>query len=174
MLQNTTGEEEFWLYRNSVTIKVRDHGANITAEGPMYKVNNRADQVMALLTNISSYLPDMNVTITGHDVPFIVLGGAHKEQHLEAAAKGEYIDDFATYKEDWSKDGWSLMCPPGTPLREASTYVNRTEWYAPEQTSFIGVDHLSAMDVCKHPENQAIHGYTAWCVSFLSISTLER
>jgi hypothetical protein len=56
------------------------------------------------------------------------------------------------------------MCPPGSPLREASTYENRTEWYGADKTSFIGTDHVAAMDVCSHPENQAIHGYTAWFV----------
>jgi hypothetical protein len=118
MLQNTTGEEEFWLYKNSVTIKVRENGSNITAEGPMYHANDRADQVMALLTNISTLLPgDMNITITGHDVPFIVIGGAHKKQHVEAAEKGEYIDDFDTYQEDWSSASFSL---PFLPLRSES------------------------------------------------------
>ncbi|GAA5872179.1 hypothetical protein JCM8547_003827 [Rhodosporidiobolus lusitaniae] len=162
MLQNVSQEEEFWLHKHSVTIKVREKGMKVTAEGPFYKINNRADQTMALLQGMSQFLPDLNITITGHDVPWIVLGGEHKQQHIEAAKRGEYIDDFATHKEDWSKDGWTLMCPPDSPMAQLSTFENRTEWSASDKKSFIGTDHLSAMDVCKHPENQAIHGYTSW------------
>ncbi|GAA5838300.1 hypothetical protein JCM11251_003457 [Rhodosporidiobolus azoricus] len=156
------GEEEFWLHKHSVTIKVREKGTQVTADGPMRKTNNRADQILALMDGFSKFLPDLNITITGHDVPWIVISGDHKKQHIEAAERGEYLDDFGTYKEDWSRDGWNLMCPPDSPLRQSSRFENRTEWLAPEKTSFIGVNHVKAMDVCYHPENQAIHGYTAW------------
>ncbi|GAA5909757.1 hypothetical protein JCM6882_002666 [Rhodosporidiobolus microsporus] len=161
-IKSEQGEEEFWLHQHSVTIKVREKGTQVTADGPMRTTNNRADQILALMNGISEFLPDLNITITGHDVPWIVLDGEHKKKHIEAAERGEYLDDYATYQEDWSRDGWSLMCPPGSPLREASRFENRTEWTAPETTSFIGVDHVKAMDVCYHPENQAIHGYTSW------------
>ncbi|BGP15572.1 hypothetical protein JCM10213_003316 [Rhodosporidiobolus nylandii] len=162
MLQNTTGEEEFWLHQHSVTIKVEEEGRKVSAEGPMRKVNNRADQIMELLDGISQFLPDLDITITGHDVPWIVVSGEHKKLHEEAAKAGEYLDDMATFEEDWAQDGWTLMCPPDSPMRSAGPYEGRKEWRASEKRTFIGTDHVKAMDVCQHPESQAIHGFTAW------------
>ncbi|GAA5991508.1 hypothetical protein JCM11641_001189 [Rhodosporidiobolus odoratus] len=163
MLQNTTGGEEYWLHQHSVTIKVEERGRKVTAEGPMRKGNDRADQILKLLEGFSEFLPDLNITITGQDVPWITLGAEHKQQHIEAARAGEYLDDMAAYEEDWSYDGWSLSCPPESPLREAGRYDERKEAEPTSKTtSFIGVDHVKAMDVCYHIENQAIHGYTAW------------
>ena len=65
MLQNTTGEEQFWLHQHSVTVEIRENGEKVTADGPMRKVNYRADQLLLLLKDISQFLPDLNVTITG-------------------------------------------------------------------------------------------------------------
>jgi len=65
MLQNTTGEEQFWLHQHSVTVEIRENGEKVTADGPMRKVNHRADQLLLLLKDISQFLPDLNVTITG-------------------------------------------------------------------------------------------------------------
>lgn len=65
MLQNTTGEEELWLHQHTVTVEIRQEGTNVTADGPMRKVNYRADQLLELLKGISQFLPDLNLTITG-------------------------------------------------------------------------------------------------------------
>ncbi|GAA6041033.1 hypothetical protein JCM8097_004685 [Rhodosporidiobolus ruineniae] len=154
--------ETFWLHQHTVTLRIGEKGQKITADGPMRETNHRADQVMALLEGISQFLPDLNITITGHDVPWVVLGSDHKQQHIEAAENGEYLDDFETFKDDWAYDGWQLMCPSDSPMRQAAPFGNRTDWTASETTSFIGTDHVQAMDMCYHPENQVIHGYTAW------------
>lgn len=65
MLQNTTGEDEFWLHQHSITVKIRENGQNVTADGPMRHVNYRGDQLLELLKGISEFLPDLNLTITG-------------------------------------------------------------------------------------------------------------
>jgi len=89
MLQNTTGEEEFWLHQHSITVKIREDGQNVTAQGPMRKVNYRADQLLELLKGITEFLPDLNLTITGHDVPWVTMSGEAREQHIAAAYRGE-------------------------------------------------------------------------------------
>ncbi|BGO91104.1 hypothetical protein NBRC10512_005802 [Rhodotorula toruloides] len=164
VLQNVTGEEEYWIHQHTATIKLRheDGVGKLEAEGPGTKANPRAEQMMALLEGVKDMLPDLNITITSADVPWIVLSGAHKQMHEAAAQAGKFLDDKATFKDNWDLDGWQVICPPQSPLQEAEHFEKRMDWQAPEKTSFIGLDHVKAMDVCQHPENQAIHGFTAW------------
>ncbi|GAA6056634.1 hypothetical protein JCM3770_006321 [Rhodotorula araucariae] len=164
ILQNTSqwDGQELWIHQHTVTISVEDLGRKIEAKGPMRSANFRSDQVMSLLDGIAQFLPDLNITITGHDVPWIVIAGEHRKMHVEAAEKGEYLDDLSSFKENGELDGWQYACPPDSPIRKAGSFANRLEWQQPPKTSFIGLDHVKAMDVCFHPENQAIHGYTAW------------
>ncbi|GAA6063769.1 hypothetical protein JCM10212_006265 [Sporobolomyces blumeae] len=162
MLQNTTGEPEWWLHQHTVTVKIRDKGTEVSADGPMRKTNYRADQLIELLKGISQYLPDLNLTITGHDVPWVTMSGEARQQHIAAAKRGEWIDDVAGYHDDWSLEGFQTLCPPGSPIRDLGSVYNRLEPTPPEEVSFIGLDHRKAMDICYFPENQPQHGYTAW------------
>lgn len=64
--------------------------------------------------------------------------------------------------DDLHYDGWSVICPPGSPIRDAGWLEERLDdWAPPETPSFIQ-DHPQAMDICQHPENQPIHGFTSW------------
>lgn len=162
MLQNTTGEEQFWLHQHSVTVEIRENGEKVTADGPMRKVNFRADQLLLLLKDISQFLPDLNVTITGHDVPWVTLSGEAREKHIAAAYRGEWIDDIASYTNDWSLEGFQTLCPPDSPIREKGSIYERLEPHPSSEISFIGLNHRKAMDICYHPDNQPLHGYTSW------------
>ncbi|GAA5880142.1 hypothetical protein JCM16303_001228 [Sporobolomyces ruberrimus] len=162
MLQNTTGEDEFWLHQHSITVKIRENGQNVTADGPMRHVNYRADQLLELLKGISEFLPDLNLTITGHDVPWVTMSGEAREKHVSAAYRGEWIDDIATYVNDWSLEGFQTLCPPGSPIREKGSIYERLEPAPSNQISFIGLNHRKTMDICYFPENQPLHGYTSW------------
>ncbi|GAA5941976.1 uncharacterized protein JCM15063_004260 [Sporobolomyces koalae] len=162
MLQNTTGEEELWLHQHTVTVKIREHGQNVTADGPMRKVNYRADQLLELLKGISEFLPDLDLTITGHDVPWVTMSGEAKEEHTAAAQRGQWIDDIATYVNDWSLEGFQTICPPNSPIRAKGSIYERLEPVRPDAISFIGLDHRKTMDICNFPDNQPLHGYTSW------------
>ncbi|GAA5832497.1 hypothetical protein JCM11251_001347 [Rhodosporidiobolus azoricus] len=160
MLQNTTGEEMFWLHEKTVTLRIRD--GKVTGEGPMQNVLNRTRDMVELLSGISQYLPDLNLTMTAHDAPFITLSGENKERHVQAALAGQYIDDLATHTDISSMDGWAVSCPVDSPMRRLPRYAERTEWVPTDKQSFIGLDHVKAMDMCFHPEYQPIHGFTAF------------
>ncbi|GAA5912419.1 uncharacterized protein JCM6883_005663 [Sporobolomyces salmoneus] len=162
MLQNTTGEEEFWLHQHTITVKIREEGLNVTAEGPMTKVNHRADQLLELLKGISQFLPDLNLTITGHDVPWVTMSGEAREQHVAAAREGEWIDDVANYADNWSLEGFQALCPPDSPIRAKGSIYERLEPEPSQDISFVGFDHRKTMDICYFPENQPLHGYTSW------------
>ncbi|KAM0752099.1 hypothetical protein T439DRAFT_200763 [Meredithblackwellia eburnea MCA 4105] len=160
MLQH---DKDFWMHGMTFTIKVRDGGKELTAEGPMRENGARANQVMDLLAGFSQFLPDLNLTMTGHDTPWVVIAGEAKIRHLEAAKAEQYIaeEHWNDFAENGALDGWTLICPPHTPIRHKVHYERRSEEEIPNKTAFID-DHVASMDLCTHPERQGIHGFTAW------------
>ncbi|GAA5914455.1 hypothetical protein JCM6882_003023 [Rhodosporidiobolus microsporus] len=160
MLQNTTGEEEYWMHKHTVTVRIWNH--QVTGEGPMQNVLNRTRDMVELLSGISQFLPDLNMTMTAHDAPFITISAEHREKHIRAALAGEYINDESTHTDISLMDGWAVSCPVDSPIRQLPRYAERTEWAPSDKTSFIGLDHVKAMDMCYHPEYQPIHGFTAF------------
>lgn len=59
-------------------------------------------------------------------------------------------------------DGWAAICPPQSAIRTAGYFEHRkTKMPSTSHPSFIQ-DHVKAMDVCSHPDNQGSHGFTAW------------
>ena len=73
--------------------------------------------------------------------------------------------------DNWELDGFTSICPPNSPIRDPNVggFEARADGWHPNQPSFID-EHPDAMDMCQHPENQPIHGFTAWFVVFLSVS----
>ncbi|BGP16588.1 hypothetical protein JCM10213_000498 [Rhodosporidiobolus nylandii] len=160
-------DEKHWLYDKCFTVQLKQHGGVLDAHGPMKNANERTDQMLKLLGGIAKYLPDMNVTFTGHDVPWVVLSGENRALHVERARAGQVLSDAEAedYKDPWEYDGWAQICPPDSPLRRVPPFDDRMTkghiYTEPRHKSFIK-DHTAAMDLCTHPESQLIHGFTAW------------
>ncbi|KAK4702708.1 hypothetical protein P7C70_g3518, partial [Phenoliferia sp. Uapishka_3] len=156
-------DTEFWLQDKTFTLQVRQ-GA-MEAVGPMSQPGNngRANQMIDLLGGISDQLEDMNITFTGHDVPWIGLSGEARVRMIEAASAGNYIEEkyFEDYQDNWDLDGWASICPPDSPLRKAKHFEERQSTWVQPRPSFIQ-DHLAAMDFCQFPDRQNLHGFTAW------------
>lgn len=72
------------------------------------------------------------------------------------------LDDHAANEidEDVSYRPWQSICAPKSNMRRVARGDIRSE--APTSHSFISDDHILAMDLCVHPENQFKSGYTAW------------
>lgn len=61
----------------------------MTVYGPMKTTNDRSDQTLKLLANIAEFLPEMNLTFTGHDTPWVTMSGEARVKHVAAARAGE-------------------------------------------------------------------------------------
>ncbi|GAA5893980.1 hypothetical protein JCM5296_004124 [Sporobolomyces johnsonii] len=161
-------DEEFWIQDKTFTVEVKGHGKHMALHGPMKERNERPEQMLKLLGGIARYLPDMNVTFTGHDQPWIVLSGEARQKHLATARDGKVLDDDEAEEtlENWDYDGWAVICPPGSALRDVERYDDRMKedkiYEPPKMRSFISNNHTAAMDACDHPEMQLIHGFTSW------------
>jgi hypothetical protein len=72
------------------------------------------------------------------------------------------LDDHAANKidEEGSYRPWQSICPPNSTIRRVARGDIRSR--APRRPSFVAEDHITAMDMCVHPENQFKSGYTAW------------
>ncbi|GJN90841.1 hypothetical protein Rhopal_003855-T1 [Rhodotorula paludigena] len=160
-------DQDFWIQDKTFTIELKRRGAHVEAHGPMNGANERTEQMIELLGGIAKFLPDMNVTFTGHDVPWIVQSGEARQRHIDAARAGELLSDEEAEDplDSWEFDGWAQICPPDSPLRRVPAYDDRIRtgriYSEPKERSFIK-DHVAAADLCRHPETQAIHGFTAW------------
>lgn len=169
----------------------------------MKNTNGRAQQMLDLMRKIGKFLPDMNITFTGHDVPWVTMSGETRAKHLVAAREGQgeprspcqrkrdrqrtlttkivcavLPDDVSgDFNDDWKYDGWARICPPDSPMRKVASFDKRMAskqiYKPPKQRSFIR-DHPKSMDLCYHPENQLLHGFSAWWVVFLPCSFARR
>ncbi|SCZ88292.1 BZ3500_MvSof-1268-A1-R1_Chr2-1g04314 [Microbotryum saponariae] len=160
-------DANFWIQDKTFTLQLSGGGKGVDASGPMSIHVDRPNQMKQLIQPIAKYLPDMNLTFTGHDIPWIVMSGEAREQHIRSAKAGQYVPEkFLTDPiDDWKYDGWAQSCPPNSPMRKAARFSDRLKDQAkvapPAQKSLIH-DHVQAMDVCSHPERQTLHGFTLW------------
>lgn len=95
----------FWMREMGFTIRIdpqadADDG-RLSASGPMLEVNPRAGEVMKLLRGIEHLIPtELNVTLTGHDTPWVVVSGEARERHVEAAKAHRFV-----WEKDWERVG---------------------------------------------------------------------
>ncbi|GAA5983978.1 hypothetical protein JCM10908_005999 [Rhodotorula pacifica] len=160
-------DEKFWIQDKTFTLELKGHGKVAELHGPMKNTNGRAQQMVDLLRRVGKFLPDVNITFTGHDVPWVTMSGETRAKHMEAAREGQVLPDEVSgdYNDDWKWDGWARICPPDSPIRKYPSFDERMRkkqiYKPPKQRSFIR-DHPKAMDMCYHPENQLLHGFSAW------------
>ena len=177
------------MANNAFTIAIAHAGERITKHGPMAGQPGdmgRADQLLLLLNGIGKWLPALNITVSGHDSPWVVLSGELKDRHAQAVTDNKsssspflpsspahplsrtVLTEEESYDamDNYALDGFTTICPPTSPIRspEMGGFDGRADGWTPKQPSFID-EHVDAMDLCQHPENQPIHGFTAWFVS---------
>jgi len=168
-------DESFWLQDKTFTIELKDRKIDWQGNGvrgPMKDSNPRPKQMFKLLEKISHHLPNMNITFTGHDQPWIVMSGEARDLHVKAARQGKVLtsEQVSETFNDWTLDGWANACPIGSPLRNLDRVDLRLEekkiWSDSEYLSRgkygLIVNHTETMDLCLNPQGQLIHGFTSW------------
>lgn len=125
---------------------------------------SRAYDVLEGMKRIAHLLPDMQIPFTIADGPGVAVSGEEKELHYRAAGEGRQLteEEFEGLGKLVDPSFGALtetLCPPNSPVRNAlsGTYTGRPLAQGP---SFVGLDHLTAMDLCQHPEHRWQHGQT--------------
>ncbi|KAM0791241.1 hypothetical protein ACM66B_005720 [Microbotryomycetes sp. NB124-2] len=161
-------DTEFWIQDKAFTIQIQD-GA-VSVHGPMARSldnpDERSTQAHKMIKDLAPRLPDMNVTITGHDNPWVVLSGEARTR-LRSRGRGSLLiekEEEDEVHDNWDYDGWAAACPPHSPLRSEPRFDERVKSMngVPERAPSFIQDHISAMDLCDHPSFQPIHGFSAW------------
>lgn len=94
-------DEEFWMYDKAFTVVMRDAGKHLSVAGPMEKRNERPEQMLELLSGIARYLPPMNLTVTGHDVPWVVMSGDKKDFYANKVETREGKEWTTHFPQAW-------------------------------------------------------------------------
>ncbi|GAA5940397.1 hypothetical protein JCM3775_005079 [Rhodotorula graminis] len=123
--------------------------------------DGRAKDQAELMKRWTKWVPDVNITMSAHDGPSIMMEHDVREKHVELAKKGKLLSDSeaAETGEDAALWGFPLTCPANSRLRRA--YDGLEIDTLPRGPSFVA-DHLQTMDLCANPEWQYLHGFTSW------------
>ncbi|KAJ7143768.1 glycosyl transferase family 90-domain-containing protein [Mycena epipterygia] len=113
-------------------------------------------QIIELLVEVERDIPPFRAVFSPHDNPNLVTDYQLKQQALEAAAAGTYID---IANPPPPKHGWLAACPPFSPAQLDALPVPFDAGNpntAPPSTFIYA--HRAAMDPCLHPAHLASHG----------------
>lgn len=83
MLQNRSEA----LQRDSSTFTMNIKGGEVTISGA-HKDDGRAKDQAALMKRWTQWVPDVNVTMSAHDGPSVMMDERSRTRHVEAAKKG--------------------------------------------------------------------------------------
>ncbi|KAF7316645.1 SPX domain-containing protein [Mycena chlorophos] len=133
-----------------------------------------AFELMKLLEGVEHELPPFRAVFSPHDNPNLLTDWELRQQALDAAREGKYIDIAHPPAE---KHGWLSACPPFAPARlhplpppfEESRPNTGKPSVPGTSPSIFDIDHLEkprtfihthrlAMDPCLHPSHMRTHG----------------
>ncbi|BGP16485.1 hypothetical protein JCM10213_001178 [Rhodosporidiobolus nylandii] len=143
---------------STFTMVIRNGKVEIAGE---HAGDGRAKDQAALMKRWARWVPDVNITMSAHDGPSIMMDHRGKQRYLNAAKKGTYLSkqELDEVDEDPALWGFPLACPPESRLRRA--YDGLEIDNLPRGPSYI-YDHLQTMNMCENPEWQYLHGFTSW------------
>ncbi|GJN90731.1 hypothetical protein Rhopal_003745-T1 [Rhodotorula paludigena] len=131
-------------------------GGEVAITGEHAKDGRAKDQA-ALMKRWVKWVPDVNVTMSAHDGPSIMMNHEVLQKHVELGKKGKLLsdDEADDVGEDAGLWGFPLACPPNSRLRR--WYEGLETDTLPRGPSYIS-DHLQTMNMCENPEWQYLHG----------------
>ncbi|KDE09310.1 hypothetical protein MVLG_00627 [Microbotryum lychnidis-dioicae p1A1 Lamole] len=148
------------LQNESWTFTMQIKGGELDIMGAHAK-NGRAKDQAGLMKRWASYVDEVNIMMSAHDGPSMIMDYTTKMKHLEAAKKGVYLGEWELdhVDDDAGLRGFELACANNSRLRRMGEGLETTT--LPLGPSYIS-NHLRAMNLCENPEWRYMHGFTAW------------
>ncbi|KAF8217988.1 glycosyl transferase family 90-domain-containing protein [Mycena galopus ATCC 62051] len=110
-------------------------------------------ELMEMMDEVAHELPPFRAVFSPHDAPSIFMDHELRQQALQAAKKGAYIDPLHPPPE---KHGWRAACPPLSPAwLDADKWPSVPPCRRPK--TFVH-DAVRVMDPCTHPRLFRTHG----------------
>lgn len=123
--------------------------------------DGRAEDQKGLMRRWAQWMDDVNITMSAHDGPSIMMDHLTRGRHQEAAKAGKILSLAKSNEvdEDAANWGFQLACPPESRIRRALDGLEVSA--LPAGPSYV-YDHLKTMNICENPEWQYLHGFTSW------------
>lgn len=83
------------------TLPIRNHAAG-TPQGPMSD-SSKTTQLLRLLEPILPNLPDLNLTVNGHNTPWVMIPGAKRKRLADSATLGRSTPPFSSFSHSASR-----------------------------------------------------------------------
>ncbi|GAA5959239.1 hypothetical protein JCM8115_000048 [Rhodotorula mucilaginosa] len=143
---------------NAITLKIIK--GKVEVAGTFAKHPRALDQ-SGLMKRWAKYVDDVNITMSGHDGPSIMMDWETRQKHIDAAKAGKLLtqEEADGVNDDAAWWGYPLACPPDSRIRRAYNGLEINS--LPRGPAFVH-DHTKTMDLCANPEWQYLHGFTAW------------
>ncbi|KAJ6551850.1 glycosyl transferase family 90-domain-containing protein [Mycena capillaripes] len=136
-------------------------------EGVRRELASGGFQIIELLREVEAELPPFRAVFSPHDSPNLVMDYELRQQALDAARKGTYID---SNHPPPAKHGWLAACPPLSPAHRAPPFddsgvpkVQDRDLELEEEEEEVGPKtfihaSLPATSPCLHPSHLITHG----------------
>ncbi|KWU46946.1 hypothetical protein RHOSPDRAFT_14268 [Rhodotorula sp. JG-1b] len=124
------------------------------------------DDLLDIIGEIASMLPDLEVRMNKGDEPAVVISGEAKKRHNDLAERHKILPPAALYDvaEPTGFSPWDSLCPSNSTARRiAQGLPVDTPAKSPFLQSFVATQqHSLANDLCEHPEIRDLNGFTSW------------
>lgn len=139
---------------STFTVEVKSGAIEIRGA---HRKDSRAKDIAALMKRWTHLVDDINVTMSAHDGPSIMMDHVFRTKLNKAADEGVLLSNKTAHMTDDNAGSWgfSLACDPGSRLIRASNGLELNS--LPSGPSFVA-DHVKTMDLCENPEWQYLHG----------------
>lgn len=142
----------------TLTLVIKNGALEIAgAKKDLARGKDQADLIRPFL----KFLPDVNITMSAHDGPSVLLDRKLRDKHESYGSQGKTLttEEANEVDDDLAVWGWSLACPSDSRIRRS--YDGLEYGALPDGPSFVQ-DHIRTMDMCANPEWQYMHGFTSW------------
>ncbi|MBW0484194.1 hypothetical protein O181_023909 [Austropuccinia psidii MF-1] len=126
----------------------------------------RTHEHLKMLKVMLPHLPNLNITMSHHDGPSVFMDWITRQKHLEHARNGTVLppQEIDKVQDNASLRGFVGACAPDSPMRMLANGFGHDllSVRSAGPGGYIGLDHAKTMDMCQHPEWQALQGFTSW------------
>ncbi|TFK26212.1 hypothetical protein FA15DRAFT_667705 [Coprinopsis marcescibilis] len=161
------------MLRGSVTSAEDERIANQLHDG--------ADMIADLLREVEQDLPSFRATFSPHDNPNLLSDWELREEAIQAAKRGEYLD--LTQSRNHRVHGWKTACPQNSPIwlnslptssangvtspptlrqlekfKFTSPYSQHDSFRAGRYPKTFIYNHSATFSPCEHPAHLLLHG----------------
>ncbi|KNE92687.1 hypothetical protein PSTG_13900 [Puccinia striiformis f. sp. tritici PST-78] len=134
----------------------------LSLSGQQANIGPRPNEMIELLKNIAHLLPDMDIPISGEDLPAVSVSARNYEHHIQAVRNSTFLSphDLEDIKDHHGLYGWSNTCSTQSELHK---YLDGLQDLSSLNRIGVGQsyihDPVAASNFCDHPNLVQLNGF---------------